>query len=54
MKGTELMPQCGYSRKAIARVQKHRADVDKLDVLEGIDPYRQALSEPSDRATVPP
>ena len=53
MKGTELMPQCGYSRKAIALIQQHREDVETVDVLDGIDHYRAALSRHSDRETIP-
>lgn len=53
MKGTELMPQCGYSRKAIALIQHHREDVETVDVLEGIDHYREALARHSDRETIP-
>ncbi|WP_302081199.1 glutaredoxin family protein [Salinibaculum rarum] len=53
MKGTELMPQCGYSRKAVALIQQHREDVETVDVLEGIDHYREALARHSDRETIP-
>jgi monothiol glutaredoxin len=53
MKGTELMPQCGYSRKAIALIQQHREDVETVDVLEGLDHYREALARHSNRETIP-
>jgi monothiol glutaredoxin len=53
MKGTELMPQCGYSRKAVALIQQHRDDLETVDVLEGIDHYREALARHSDRETIP-
>jgi monothiol glutaredoxin len=53
MKGTELMPQCGYSRKAIALIQQHRDDVETVDVLDGLDHYREALARHSDRETIP-
>ncbi|MEF8787231.1 MAG: glutaredoxin family protein [Haloarculaceae archaeon] len=53
MKGTELMPQCGYSRKAVALIQQHRDDLETVDVLEGLDHYREALARHSDRETIP-
>ncbi|WP_340100675.1 glutaredoxin family protein [Salinibaculum salinum] len=53
MKGTELMPQCGYSRKAVALIQQHRDDMETVDVLEGLDHYREALARHSDRETIP-
>ncbi len=53
MKGTELMPQCGYSRKAIALIQRHREDVETVDVLEALDQYRAALERHSNRETIP-
>jgi monothiol glutaredoxin len=53
MKGTELMPQCGYSRKAIALIQRHREDVETVDVLEALDQYRVALDRHSGRETIP-
>ena len=53
MKGTELMPQCGYSRKALALIQQHRDDVATVDVLEGLDHYREALARHSNRETIP-
>ncbi len=53
MKGTELMPQCGYSRKALALIQRHREDVTTVDVLPALDAYRAALERHSDRETIP-
>ena len=53
MKGTELMPQCGYSKKAVALIQRHRDDLETVDVLEGLDHYREALARHSDRETIP-
>jgi len=53
MKGTELMPQCGYSRKAIGLIQQYREDVETVDVLKATDAYREALSEYSGRETIP-
>jgi len=54
MKGTELMPQCGYSRKALGLIkQQHHEDVATVDVLAATDAYRDALSEYSGRETIP-
>ncbi len=53
MKGTELMPQCGYSRKALALVQQHREEVTTVDVLPALDAYREALERHSGRETIP-
>ncbi len=53
MKGTELMPQCGYSRKALGLIDHHRDEFETVDVLESLDEFRQALSEHSDWETIP-
>jgi monothiol glutaredoxin len=53
MKGTALMPQCGYSRKALGLIQQHRDDVATVNVLEALDSYRDALSDHSGRETIP-
>ncbi len=53
MKGTPLMPQCGYSRKALGLIQQHREDVETVDVLEALPEYRAALQPHSGRETIP-
>jgi len=53
MKGSPMMPQCGYSRKAIALIQQHRDDVATVDVLPALDTYREALEPHSGRETIP-
>jgi monothiol glutaredoxin len=53
MKGTELMPQCGYSRKALGLIDRHRDDVATVNALDALDAYRDALSEHSGRETIP-
>ena len=53
MKGTPLMPQCGYSRKALALLQQYRDDVATVDVLQALDAYRGALEPHSGRETIP-
>jgi monothiol glutaredoxin len=53
MKGTELMPQCGYSRRALGLIKQHREDVETVDVLEALDAYREALESHSGWETIP-
>jgi len=53
MKGTPLMPQCGFSRRALGLIQQHREDVETVDVLEALDAYRDALDEHSGWETIP-
>jgi monothiol glutaredoxin len=53
MKGTQLMPQCGYSRRAIGLLSKYRDDVETVDVLESLPEYREALEERSGWETIP-
>jgi monothiol glutaredoxin len=53
MKGTELMPQCGYSRKALGLLGQYREDIETVDVLEALDEYRAALEPHSGRETIP-
>ena len=53
MKGNEHMPQCGYSRRAVGLLNKHRNDVETVDVLESLDEYRAALEEHSGWETIP-
>ena len=53
MKGTPLMPQCGYSRRALGLIQQHREDVATVDVLDALDHYRAALHERSGWETIP-
>ena len=53
MKGTALMPQCGYSRRALGLIGQYRDDVETVDVLESLDEYRTALSAHSGWETIP-
>jgi len=53
MKGTELMPQCGYSRKALGLIQRHRDDVATVNVLQATEAFREELSAYSGRETIP-
>ncbi|WP_436344209.1 glutaredoxin family protein [Natronorubrum sp. FCH18a] len=53
MKGTELMPQCGYSRKALGLISQYRDEVEVVDVLDSLDEYRTALNRHSGWETIP-
>jgi len=53
IKGTPLMPQCGYSERALKLVGRHREDVATVDVLASLDEYRAALEEHSGWETIP-
>jgi len=53
MKGSEHMPQCGYSQRAINLLKQYRDDVETVDVLEALDEYRTALEEHSGWETIP-
>jgi len=53
MKGTELMPQCGYSRRALGLVSSHREEFETVDTLEALPAYREALEEHSGWETIP-
>ncbi len=53
MKGTEMMPQCGYSRKALGLVGRHREEVATVNVLDALDAYREALAAHSGWETIP-
>jgi monothiol glutaredoxin len=53
MKGTPLMPQCGYSRKALGLLKEYRDDVETVDVLPALEHFRAALEEHSGWETIP-
>jgi monothiol glutaredoxin len=53
MKGNELMPQCGYSERALGLISQYREDVEVVDTLESLEEYRVALEEHSGRETIP-
>lgn len=53
MKGTPLMPQCGFSRRAVGLLSQYREDIETVDVLPALDEYREALSEHSGWETIP-
>ncbi|WP_327051265.1 glutaredoxin family protein [Halomicrococcus gelatinilyticus] len=54
MKGTRMMPQCGYSRRALELIDQHREEeFETVDVLENLEAYREVLAEHSDWETIP-
>ncbi|MFP8958134.1 glutaredoxin family protein [Natrialbaceae archaeon A-CW3] len=53
MKGNELMPQCGYSQRALELIRQHRTDVETVDTLESLPEFREALSDHSGWETIP-
>ncbi|WP_458186082.1 glutaredoxin family protein [Haladaptatus sp. NG-WS-4] len=54
MKGTPMMPQCGYSQRALELIGKHRGDdFETVDVLDNLDAYREELSRHSGWETIP-
>ena len=53
MKGNELMPQCGYSRKALGLIKQYREDVEVVDAMRALPQYREALEAHSGWETIP-
>ena len=53
MKGNPLMPQCGYSDRAVNLIAEHREEFETVDVLPALDGFRAALSEHSGWETIP-
>jgi len=53
MKGTPMMPQCGYSKRAIGLIGQYRDDVATVDVLQNLDAFREALESHSGWETIP-
>ncbi len=53
MKGTKMMPQCGFSRRALALIGQHRESVETVNTLDALDAYREALEAHSGWETIP-
>ncbi len=53
MKGNQLMPQCGYSARALELIGKYREDFETVDTLESLDEFRTALERHSGWETIP-
>ena len=52
MKGTPLFPQCGFSSRAIAMLDRLGVEYDTVDVLQDME-VRQGIKEFSDWPTIP-
>ncbi len=52
MKGTALFPQCGFSSRAIAILDRLGAKYERVDVLQDAA-IRQAIKQYSDWPTIP-
>jgi monothiol glutaredoxin len=52
MKGTALFPQCGFSSRAIAILERIGAPYETVDVLQDQE-VRQGIKEYSDWPTIP-
>ena len=53
MKGNRLMPQCGYSKRAVELVGKHVEEFETVDVLPALPEFRAALEAHSGWETTP-
>ena len=53
MKGNRLMPQCGYSARALELIGKHVEQFEVVDVLPALPQYRAALEAQSGWETIP-
>ena len=53
MKGNRLMPQCGYSQRAVELISKHVEEFETVDVLPALPEYRDALETHSGWETIP-
>jgi len=53
MKGNRLMPQCGYSQRAVELISQHVEEFETVDVLHALPHYRQALEAESGWETIP-
>lgn len=52
MKGTPLFPQCGFSSRAIAMLDRLGVEYETVDVLQDME-VRQGIKEFSDWPTIP-
>ena len=53
MKGDELMPQCGYSERALGLIKQYRDDVEVVDTLQNLEAFREELDAHSGWETIP-
>ena len=53
MKGNRLMPQCGYSQRALELVSQYVDEFETVDVLPALPEFRDALEAHSGWETTP-
>jgi monothiol glutaredoxin len=53
MKGNRLMPQCGYSQRAVNLISQYVEEFETVDTLPALAEYRDALEEHSGWETIP-
>ncbi|OYR40390.1 MULTISPECIES: glutaredoxin [unclassified Halorubrum] len=53
MKGNRLMPQCGYSKRAVELIGQYVEEFETVDVLPALPHYREALEAESGWETIP-
>ncbi|MFC6732066.1 MULTISPECIES: glutaredoxin [unclassified Haladaptatus] len=53
MKGNRLMPQCGFSKRAVQLIGQYREDFETVDTLASLDEFRVALKAHSGWETIP-
>jgi monothiol glutaredoxin len=53
MKGNRLMPQCGYSQRAVNLISQYVDEFETVDTLPALGEYRAALEEHSGWETIP-
>ncbi|MFC5366755.1 glutaredoxin family protein [Salinirubrum litoreum] len=53
IKGNRLMPQCGYSKRALELVSQYQEEFETVDTLEALEEYRAALNDHSGWETIP-
>lgn len=53
IKGNRLMPQCGFSQRALQLIGQHHGEFEVVDTLQALDAFRAALEEHSGWETIP-
>ncbi len=53
IKGNRMMPQCGFSQRALNLISQHRQDFEVVDTLQALDAFREALEQHSGWETIP-
>ena len=53
IKGNKLMPQCGFSQRALQLISQHRTEFEVVDTLQALDAFRVSLERHSGWETIP-